>query len=138
MKQPTDEQKLKAQERRTKTKAICDEIAAMSETARAALASKCLAVTVEGHVLSPFNQCLIAYQFESATIVGGFRQWIKAGRSVKKGEHCISIWVPKMPKQTDSTISATASADKEHTAFLMGAIFDVSQTEPLTEKETAK
>lgn len=131
MRTPTTEQKAAAAERRAKTKAICDQIAALPENERIALGNQCLATNVEGHTLSPFNQCLIAYQFASATIVGGFHQWRKAGRMVKKGEHCISIWVP-IGKKDAKTAATTETTERP--GFMLGAIFDVSQTEPMTQE----
>jgi hypothetical protein len=42
-----------------------------------------------------------------ATIVGGFRQWLKQGRCVKKGEHRSDIWIPlgdKEAREDGSTV----------------------------------
>jgi hypothetical protein len=131
MRQATPEQKAAATERRAKVKQMCATIAALPESDRIALSNQCLATNTQGHTLSPHNQMLIAYQFASATVVGGFHQWKAAGRSVKKGEHCISIWVPIGAK--DSKTATEPTDTTERPGFMMGAIFDISQTEPLTE-----
>jgi antirestriction protein ArdC len=109
----------------------------MPEADRKAFAAKCPVIaTIEGHALSPVNTCLIAMQSPGATIVGGFRQWLKAGRVVRKGEHGLSLWIPKTPKKDDAAQPGeSSSSDEIH--FLMGTVFDVSQTEVFTGKPVA-
>ena len=130
--EPTPEQKAKADERRRKFRELCGTISKMSDPERLALASKCLAVNVEGHTLSPSNKVLIAYQFDGATIVGGFNQWLKQGRHVKKGESGITIWVP-----VKNGAKKEEGKEDAATGFFMGTIFDVSQTEE-TVKQAAE
>jgi antirestriction protein ArdC len=105
----------------------------MPEGERAALAAKVVGVvTVEGHALSLHNVLLIAMQCPTATIVGGFRQWIKAGRAVRKGEHGISIWVPVKPKgETEQGAAPAADPKGGDTRFIAGYVFDVSQTDEI-------
>ncbi len=67
-------------------------------------------------------------------MVGGFRQWKDKGRSVRKGEHGLMIWVPtgKGEKAEDGAPvpAAEAGAEKEKRAgFIMGTVFDVTQTD---------
>src|SRR5689334_25449227 len=94
--QPTESQKEAAKARREKFRAIVQQLGKMSEAERIDLAAKLPVIaTCEGHALSIHNQCLLAVQCPSATIVGGFRQWKKQGRAVKKGEHGHMIWCPR-------------------------------------------
>jgi N-terminal domain of anti-restriction factor ArdC len=131
--QPTAEQKQKAAERRERFTALAKHVADMTEDERGALVMKLGAiVTCEGRALSPFNTCLVLTQLPTASMVGGFRQWIDKGRAVKKGEHGLMIWVPTKGKE-DADKPAEPAAEVEGTAkrsgFIMGTVFDVSQTE---------
>jgi len=104
----------------------------MTDTERAAI-TRGLATTIEGHVLSPTNQMLIAYQSigqQPATLVGGFQQWRKAGRCVAKGQHGYAIWVPigKKDKSGDEAVSKPASTD-ERAGFMLATVFDITQTQ---------
>ena len=87
MKKPTAEQKAKAEERRAKLTELAQRVAAMSETEKAALLEKVGTVlTCEGHPLSAKNTLILAYQANSVSMVGGYRQWQAVGRQVMKGE----------------------------------------------------
>jgi hypothetical protein len=103
---------------------LARQIAQLSDEQRAALAMQCPVTTCEGHTLSIRNQALIALQFPAATLVGGFRQWLKAGRAVRKGEHGFMIWIA-----SGGDVKEDGTADE--TRFLIGTIFDVSQTDAL-------
>lgn len=121
----TPEQQQAARERREKFYKLAKSIADMTEEQRLALSAKLPVIaTVEGRALSLHNQILIASQCPTATLVGGFRQWIAAGRAVKKGEHGFMIWIPRIPKQDDSGLIAEGGDVR----FLIGTVFDVSQT----------
>jgi antirestriction protein ArdC len=130
--QPTAEQKAKAAERRETFKTLCKTVAGMTEEARAQLSNRMPATNTEGHVLSGTNQMLLAYQRANVTIVTGFIQWKKAGRSVKKGEHGLMIWIPvthaKDPNKQPGELS---TKDTDRPGFIMGTVFDVSQTEEI-------
>src|SRR5262245_597032 len=54
--------------------------------------------TIEGRTLSPINTLLAATQDARVTVIGGFKQWLAAGRCVRKGEKALLIWVPKTVK----------------------------------------
>ena len=101
----------------------------MPEGERITLANKLGLRTVgAGHELSLRNQCLVSMQRPTATLVGGFRQWISQGRAVRKGEHGCMIWVPiGAPKLNGETQEQTAIAEDVH--FTIGTVFDISQTE---------
>lgn len=111
--------------RRAKFRALAKRVAAMSDGERARLlASMPAIVTIEGRALSPFNSCLVMLQNPRASIVGGFRQWIKHGRAVKKGEHGASIWVPCAARVVDGA----ADDGDGKPGFIAGTVFDVTQT----------
>ncbi len=98
----------------------------MQEVERLQIVERVGAVpTCEGRALSPFNSCLILYQNPTASMVGGFRQWINAGRAVRKGERGLMIWIPTAAKREGEL------DDSEDVRFLMGTVFDISQTDPL-------
>lgn len=125
-KSATPEQQAQAAERRAKFRKLAHDIGAMPADKRAELArSLPVVATVEGRTLSATNTMLVVMQCQSATIVGGFRQWLKAGRVVRKGEHGISIWIPSGTKAEND-----AQPDDVH--FLMGTVFNVSQTDVFT------
>jgi hypothetical protein len=144
--QPTAEQKQKAAERRERFRELAKRVAAMSEDERAALVMRCGAiVTVEGRPLSVFNSCLVLSQLPSASLVGGFRQWLAHGRQVRKGAVGIAIWVPTGPRAAESNGPADASYGGEpiadavediRTRFVMGTVFDVSQTQESTRERS--
>ena len=133
--QPTEEQKQKAAERRERFRQLVKQLAAMPPTEREALAARLPGlVTCEGHALSFHNTLLVASQCPNATMVGGFRQWLKHGRCVRKGEHGLMIWVPKKKKGEseggqDAAPQLGEKAEQSELRFLVGTVFDVSQTE---------
>lgn len=128
----TQEQREAAESRRKGFRELARKIGAMSPEDRAVLAAKLPAiVTVEGRALSIFNQCLIAAQCPTATIVGGFRQWIKAGRCVRKGEHGVALWCPTGTRSDDNGVPV------EDVHFIMGTVFDVAQTEVVEQEQVA-
>jgi hypothetical protein len=53
----------------------------------------------EGRILSETNSVFLAFQSKiKFTVVGGFKQWMKHGRCVKKGQHGNFIFIPAMTK----------------------------------------
>lgn len=88
------------------------------------------------HRYSLHNQVLIAFQMPGATRVAGFRQWLKLGYAVQKGEHGISIWAPCPPSKRKLREWREAGADPEtrpRTFFRLVRVFDRSQVAPLPE-----
>lgn len=142
--QLTPEQKAKSEARREKFRALAKQISSLSDDARQMLAAKLPALaTIEGRILSLHNACLIAVQKPDATIVGGFRQWLDAGRCVRKGECGLMIWVPT-GKRDKAEGETTTTDEGERPGFIMGTVFDISQTlelgtveEPATTTTTA-
>src|SRR5438067_10467069 len=110
--QPTAEQRARAAERRERFTALAGRVARMTDEERAALVAHVGAVvTCEGRALSAHNSCLVLTQLPTASMVGGFRQWQAHGRSVKKGEHGLMIWVPTTRKtDAEPTTGATQPA----------------------------
>lgn len=129
--QPTEAQKAQAKARREQFRKIVKQIAALPPEQRATIAAKCPIATCEGHMLSFFNMCLVASQKADATIVGGFRQWREQGRTVRKGEHGLGIWIPLAHGKAEPDASEAESDTDDKPRFMMGTVFDISQTEEL-------
>jgi antirestriction protein ArdC len=118
---------------------LAQKIAAMSDAERAEFAARCpVVLTIDGRPISGKNAMLAAMQCQTVTIVGGFRQWLAAGRAVRQGEKGIYIFVPSSRKsEPGADAGAEGAADSgESIRFLMAAVFDVSQTDAV-EIETA-
>jgi hypothetical protein len=128
----TEADRAKAAERRERARAIAKAVSAMSEAERAALVERCGSiVTVEGRALSMHNTCMILHQCAGASVVGGFRQWLKAGRCVRKGQSGISIWVPCVRKpnaEAAAHLGVNPANAPNETYFTLGTVFDISQT----------
>jgi antirestriction protein ArdC len=108
-------------------------VSAMTADDRRALADRIGLRTIEGHALSVFNACMVYMQKNPpATVVGGFRQWLTAGRCVRKGEHGFAIWVPIGRENGNRESSEPTGDDKRDSLrFTLGTVFDVSQTDPV-------
>lgn len=137
MRKPTEAQRQAAKEKRKRMQELAAKIRAMSDEERAGLVSRVGAVlTIERHPLSLFNSCMILRQAGNApvSIVGGFQQWRKARRSVKKGEHGYCIWFPIKKGEKDEAPATVEALDNEEAkpAFGLGTVFDISQTEERT------
>lgn len=133
-KEATPEQKEAAAVRRAGIKQLCAIVKALPVEKRVLLAASYGIRSAEGRELSPFNQCLLVHQNSSVSIVGGFQQWKKLNRSVKKGERALSIWVP-CGKQAESANEAGADPDTDNDRFfILGSVFDITQTETDDEK----
>src|SRR5262245_6340611 len=130
---PTQAQRQQAAERRDRFRALVKEIAEMSEERRASLAARMpQLVNCEGHVLSGHNALLVASQFPGATIVGGFRQWLRHGRVVRKGQRGITIFFPRKKQQANGEGPAPGeTVEQVELRFSTGTVFDISQTEQL-------
>ena len=121
----TPEQKQKAIERREKFRALVRQVAAMSDADRLGMISRVGAVvTCEGRALSPTNTMLCLMQLPGVSMVGGFKQWLRQGRAVAKGQHGIAIWIPCAGKKSEE-------GEESETYFTMGTVFDISQTQPI-------
>ena len=137
--QPTAEQRAKAAERRERFTALAGRVARMTDDERAALVARVGAiVTCEGRALSAFNSCLVLTQLPTASMVGGFWQWKDKGRSVRKGARGLMIWIPTKGKDdADQPADEETEGVAKRSGFIMGTIFDVTQTEPTDGREPA-
>ena len=115
----TPEQQQASDDRRARFRAIAAQVGAMTDAERGALAARIMPTTIEGHPLSVHNACLAYMQRPDVTIVGGFRQWIAAGRQVRKGEHGIMVWAPTKNRDEES----------DRPGFVPITLFDVAQTD---------
>ena len=124
---PTEAQKAAADEKRQKVRAMAQRISQMTPDEQAALTHGMIA-TIEGHTLSGTNQILVAMQGCRDNIVAGFRQWKSKGRTVRKGEHGFSIWVPIGLRDDDQDDNGSGKSDLH---FMLGTVFGISQTDPI-------
>lgn len=142
---PTAEQSARAAERREKFRELARKIAALPDAERSELVMRAGAVlTCEGRALSQVNTLSLVMQRPAVSMVGGFWQWKRAGRRVRKGECGLSIWIPRIGKVDGSAAdgpadvshggepidSAAGAAKSPGRRFIIGTVFDVSQTDP--------
>jgi hypothetical protein len=128
------EQKQRALERRQKMRELAKRISSMSAEEREALALRFPVVSIEGKALSPYNTAFIISQKPGATVVGGIRQWRAAGRYISGGKGCgLALWVPTGTKRNGSNGEAEFTDDSE-VRFLLGTVFDVSDTSEFGER----
>ena len=136
----TPEQHVAFEQRREQMRQLSKTIAAMSEADRQALAAQVGTILTCGEPprqLSPYNTCMLVSQRPDATVVGGFQQWKRLGRAVKKGEKASYIWVPMMPSNGDDRPTRDGSEPDEQ-RFRLVAVFDVSQTQEEGDEETTR
>ncbi len=119
-------QKIPRKERISRISMLMKALKDIPETQRQQIADNLGIVNVEGRTLSPSNQILISLQLEKFSVVGGFKQWLKAGRCVRKGEHGALIFFPVGNKDENGDVT---EAEK----FFVGVVFDVSQTEEISQ-----
>lgn len=135
MKLSDEERKELRLAKKAKINELRKKLSELSEDQRNAIAEKYGIVTVEGHPLTPHNQCFLVAQGElNFTIVAGYKQWQKSGRSVRKGEHGFLIFVPSIKKSENS--SEEISSD-DNPQFFTATVFDISQTELINKKSEA-
>lgn len=141
--QPTPEDIAKAKEKRAKIREFSKRISDMTDAERQAILDRIGAVvTIEGRALSATNTMLLASQSDDLgrailpTVVGGFRQWKKAGRHVRKGERGLSIWIPLMKGEKAEQTPPEEGEEHERQQFALATVFDVTQTDETTETTT--
>ena len=137
-KAPTEAQKEAAKERRSQIAKMMNVIKAMPETKRLEIAANFGIRNTEGRELSVYNQCLLIAQNDKVSLVGGFTQWKKLDRSVKKGSRALAIWVPCSKKAEGGPGAivphGTDPGSLDESFFVIGNVFDISQTETEEEK----
>ena len=124
----SEAQKAVAQEKRQRMRELAKRISGMTPEQQAQAIGSESITTIAGHALSVHNQLMIMYQGCKATVVGGFNQWRKAGRMVRKGEHGYSIWVPIGAPKLEEGKAQTADGGDLH--FALASIFGIDQTAP--------
>jgi hypothetical protein len=111
--------------RKQRLQEIREKLANLSDKERNTLIKRGLVATVEGRTLSLQNTLMVYLQADKIpTVVGGYRQWQRAGKQVKKGEHGMVIWFPVGEKDADDDI-------RDATHFFTAIVFDVSQVDDL-------
>jgi hypothetical protein len=127
------EKQQKRQEKKEKIIQIRKTLSQMSEEQQQAIAAKFGIITVEGHPLTPYNQCFLVSQSEiNFSIVGGYVQWKRACKAVRKGQHGFLILVPSVPKKEENL---DTYLDNEDVHFYSATVFDISQTVDITNSE---
>ena len=131
MKNLTEQQKLEYREKKkSRIQTIRKTLSEMTEEQRTQLIEKFgIVTTIEGHPLTAHNTCFLYAQTEKpVTIIGGFQQWLKAGRIVKKGEKSLLIFVPSQRSN-----EGNEAAGDDDVFFFTANVFDITQTEVITE-----
>ena len=121
---------------RDKIIAISKKIKSMSDQDKKALWIKIGTTNPEGHMLSVYNTISLYMQSGKCCVqVAGFKQWLRYNRRVIKGQHSIgSILIPMyVTDKNDSENTETADIK-----FKPVAVFDIDQTEEITEAETTE
>lgn len=113
------------QEKRERIEALRQQLANLTDQDKQALTSRGLIATVEGRTLSYHNTLLVYLQCngQQPSVVGGYKQWLRAGKQVIKGQHGFMIWFPigEKDKETGDITDATH--------FYTGTVFDISQVQ---------
>ena len=127
-----------APSRRERMAELARRVAALSPEQRAAFAARSPVVTIEGHALSIRNTASLCLQLgPSVSVVGGYQQWRRAGRQVRRGEHGGLILIPRAPKAAEGDTESADNRDGGALYFIGGTVFDISQTDPI-ENQTEK
>lgn len=112
---------------------------ALTEDQRTALIEKVGAIiTTEGHPLSSRNtaMCIMQRQDKPLSMVGGFQQWKRHGRKVKKGEAGFGIFFPcnfKIKNEDGEVLVDENGEEKTSRYFNIGYVWDISQTEEIAQ-----
>ena len=120
-------------------KQITEMLANATKEQREDFAMRHPVLNVEGRLLSGTNAMILTHLAvsegcDTPTVVGGFQQWLKAGRSVRKGCKALYMRLPityKRKEQSTGDAAAAQPADdatKPH-GYKFVAVFDISQTE---------
>jgi len=121
-------------EKKAKMKELAESFSRLDESQRLEVSRRMGGIrTIEGNPLSLRNTYLLIVQRPKVSLVGGFQQWRKAGRIVRKGEKSLLILCPATRKNKEGT----EENSKGDVFFIGGNVFDISQTEPLTTAETS-
>ena len=131
MKDLTPEQKEKMEERKKKRVEMYAAIKNAPEPEKPITGY----VSVEGHEYSGRNQMFLAWQGCEFGKLGGFQQWRKLGRRVKKGSKGYDIMMPLKKAHKDE--EGRKVENEEDVFFTWAVLFHESQTEASKEEATA-
>ena len=107
-------------------------------TLRSTIAKEMPVQNPEGRILSETNSVFLAFQSDlKFTVVAGFKQWMKHGRCVKKGQHGNFIFIPAMTK-VKKEVEGKETVSEELDKFLLARIFDISQTFEIKDQDQKK
>ena len=117
--------------RRARIKELSAKLKALTpEQRQEIIAARGIINTIEGRVLSTPNTLMCYFQCDGMipTIVGGYQQWKRAGKQVKRGEHGMIIFFPCGGERDEET------GDVSNPEYYSAAIvFDVSQVADIEE-----
>ena len=93
-------------EKKQQLKELMERLKALTPAQRQLLLDRGMIATIEGRVLSAHNTIMVYFQSTRTipTLVGGFKQWKAAGRTVKRGEHGLTIWFPVGQKDEEGEL----------------------------------
>lgn len=124
-----------------KARQLAKQIANMTDEQKAQWLARVPILTIDGRPLSGKNQMLAAMQSQTATMVGGFQQWIASGRVVMEGQSALYIFAPSGARKAEASApgpdGAPAAAEAESVRFIMVPVFDVAQTKELPAEQSA-
>lgn len=121
-------------EKQARLKTLAAQFATLSESARAAIVEKVGAVvTCEGHPLSLRNTICLYMQAQGAplSMIGGFRQWQRVGRQVRKGEHATGYILVPSERGVSKEDAENGIKQLDTLRFYGVAVFDISQTDQI-------
>lgn len=120
-------------DKQARIKELRKRIASLSPEDRQKIAKQYVVINVEGHVLSTYNTLMLYYQSNGIqpTVVAGFKQWLKAGKCVRKGQHGFSILFPVGNKVKDNDGNESIEAER----YFAGTVFDITQVEDLNPRD---
>ena len=116
--------------KKQKIKAIYQSVKDLTQDQKDQLMMQLNIKNPEGHYLSGRNCILLERQAAiynpniTFSVVGGFNQWQKHNRQVKKGESGFYIAIPSKKENQQSE-------NNDEVFFFFKAVFDISQTEPI-------
>jgi hypothetical protein len=124
------------EEKKERIKQLIKKLSELSEEQRQSIVAKLGIRNPEGHLLSDRNQSLLYLQAMGSplSVVAGYKQWQKSGRQVTKGQSGYIIAIPSGAKKSE----AQDPESEEDIFFLWKAVFDISQTEEITEQSKGK
>ncbi|KGT73707.1 hypothetical protein MA20_42940 [Bradyrhizobium japonicum] len=125
-----------------KARQLAQQIANMTDEQKAQWLARVPILTIDGSALSGNNQLLAALQCQTATMVGGFQQWIAAGRVVQEGQSALYIFAPTGARKAEASApsneaGAAEAAEAPTVRFVMVPVFDVAQTKELPAERAA-